>query len=302
MMSLLLERDRQLESALEILDRLSEILEQQYEESEDPDILKKFCIVKSDIGRVSLGLGEFEAAVENSSTALDLSQDLDGLEKTRLSSQITVGLGHYFLEQLEDAIDVFQTVLAESNEDVDVMLLVARALWAVGGDQERQVAIQQIQDWYFQTVQSNSSLSKDPQHVDSFASLGIVGVLTHDQQAMQQAEVGLRCTRTNSKQDGYIRRVLMQISECQQRNIDDVARAGIMLNPSSAREWTNLSRGGDAAAQLALRLAQRDHTMDTEELSSSYEKSGSLGDVQSGILLSPWRIQGWQKLGSLIDK
>lgn len=148
MMSLLLERDRQLEIALESLHRLSEILEQKYEESEDPDILKKFCIVKSDIGRVSLGLGEYEAAVENSSTALDLSQDLDGLEKARLSSQITVGLGHYFLGQLEDAIDVFQTVLAESDEDVDVMLLVARALWAAGGEQEKEIAFQQIQDWY----------------------------------------------------------------------------------------------------------------------------------------------------------
>jgi superkiller protein 3 len=148
MLSLLLERDKQLESASETLQRLSEILEQQYEESEDPRILQKFCIVKSDIGRVSLGLGEFEAAVENSSTSLDLSQDLEGLEKARLSSQITLGLGHYFLGQLEDAIDVFQTVLVESDEDVDVMLLVARALWAVGGDREREIAIQQIRDWY----------------------------------------------------------------------------------------------------------------------------------------------------------
>ena len=113
---------------------------------------------------------------------------------------------------------------------------------------------------------------------------------------MRQAEMGLRSTRTNTKQDGYIRHVLMQIAHCQQRNVDDVSRAGIMLNPSSAREWTNLSRGGDAAAQLALKLAQRDHTMDAEELSASYEKSESLGHVQSGILLSPWRIQGWQKL------
>lgn len=147
-MSLLLERDRQPESALETLHRLSEILEQEYEESEDPEILYKFCITKSDIGRISLGLNDFEAAVENCATALDLSQELHGLEKTRLSSQLVLGLGYYCLGQLEDAIDVFQTVLAESNEDVDVMLLVARALWAVGGDRERRVAIQEIFDWY----------------------------------------------------------------------------------------------------------------------------------------------------------
>jgi superkiller protein 3 len=148
MMSLLQERDQQLEAALETLLCLSDILEGKYEESEDVDILQKFCIVKSDIGRISLVLGHFEEAVESSSTALDLSQTLEGLEKTSLSSQIVVGLGHYFLRQMDDAIDVFQTVLSESNEDVDVMLLVARALWAVGGHREKEVAMQQIQDWY----------------------------------------------------------------------------------------------------------------------------------------------------------
>jgi superkiller protein 3 len=148
MMSLLLERAHQLSSALETLHRLSEILEQQYEDSEETDILHKFCIVKSDIGRISLGLEDYEAAVESSSTALDLSQDLEGLEKARLSSQITVGLGYYFLGQMQEAIDVFQTVLTESDDDVDVMLLISRALWAVGGDQEREIAIQQIREWY----------------------------------------------------------------------------------------------------------------------------------------------------------
>jgi superkiller protein 3 len=146
-MSLLLERSQQLASALETLLRLSDILEQQYEDSEDPGILFKFCVVKSDIGRICLGLEDYETAIENSSTALDLSQDLEGLEKARLSSQITVGLGYYFLGQMQDAIDMFQTVLAESDEDVDVMLLIARALWAVGGEQEREIAIQQIHDW-----------------------------------------------------------------------------------------------------------------------------------------------------------
>jgi len=148
MMTLLLERAGQLDSALETSQRLSDLLEQEYEESEDPETLFKFCIVKSDIGRLSLGLGDFESAVENASTALDLSQDLQGLEKTRLSSHVTVGLGYYFLGQMQEAIDMFQLVLEESNEDVDVMLLVARALWAVGGDQEREIALQQIQDWY----------------------------------------------------------------------------------------------------------------------------------------------------------
>lgn len=91
----------------------------------------------------------------------------------------------------------------------------------------------------------------------------------------------------------------MAISKIQGKNIDDVARASIMMDPSSAREWANLSLGGDATAQLAVKLAHHDHTMETDELSALYEKSGSMGDIQSGVVLSPWRVQGWQKLRSL---
>lgn len=148
LLSLILERDGQLEASLESLTHLSEVLERQYEDTEDEELLRKFCAVKSDIGRVSLGLGDFEAAVENGSTALDLSQDLQGLERARLSSQITVSLSYYFLGEMDNAIDMFQAVLAESDEDVDVMLLIACALWGTGGERERSIAVEQIQDWF----------------------------------------------------------------------------------------------------------------------------------------------------------
>jgi hypothetical protein len=106
----------------------------------------------------------------------------------------------------------------------------------------------------------------------------------------------LRNIKSSPKRDRNVRRLLMEISRSQGRDVDDVSRAGVMLNPSSARDWTNLSQGADAPAQMALKLAQKDFTMDMDELSQTYEKSGSLGDIQSGILLSPWRIKGWEKL------
>lgn len=113
---------------------------------------------------------------------------------------------------------------------------------------------------------------------------------------MEKAARTLRNMKLDAKQNRHVRHVLVAISQYQGRSIDDVSRINIMLNPSSVREWTNLSLGSDAAAQLALRLAHQDFTMDVEELSVSYEKSGSLNDVQSGILLSPWRVQGWEQL------
>jgi hypothetical protein len=120
--------------------------------------------------------------------------------------------------------------------------------------------------------------------------------LTHNRTAMERAENGLRRVRSDSRVDEDAEQVLRAISKSLGRDVDDVSRVQIMLDPTSAREWTHLSRGEDAVAQLALKLAQRDQTMDTEDLSKAYEKSGALGDLQSGILLSPWRFEGWQKL------
>ena len=127
-------------------------------------------------------------------------------------------------------------------------------------------------------------------------SLGAIGVLHNDQDAMQKAEQTLVCLRPDPPVDRSVSQVLTEIGRSQGQAVNDVSRTGIMLDPSSACAWSDLSRGCDVLARLALKLAQQDHTMDAEELSGCYEKSRSLDDVQSGILLSPWRIEGWLKL------
>jgi hypothetical protein len=142
-------------------------------------------------------------------------------------------------------------------------------------------------------------LAKDPKHVDALCSLGAIGVLQGDKETVQMVEGSLRNTDITSKQSKHVRHLLTELSRSQGKNIGDVSRAGIMLNPSAAQNWINLSRGsGDAPGLFALKLAQQDRTMSAEEISVIYEESGSIGHVQSAILLTPWRVEGWQKLKS----
>ena len=117
---------------------------------------------------------------------------------------------------------------------------------------------------------------------------------------MQTAENALRSTETASRETKYVRQLLTELTRSQGKNVDDVSRAGIMLNPSAAQNWINLAaaRGHDAPVQFALKLAQLDRTLGTEEVSIIYDKGISLGDVQSSVLLAPWRIEGWQRLNS----
>jgi hypothetical protein len=116
---------------------------------------------------------------------------------------------------------------------------------------------------------------------------------------MDQAEMGLREADVGSEQEKMVRSVLREIARLKGHNADDVSRAQIMLNPGSASAWSHMTTGEDVLVQLALKLARIDKSMEAEELSELYEKSRTFGDVQSGIMLCPWRTEGWNKLVSL---
>ena len=130
-------------------------------------------------------------------------------------------------------------------------------------------------------------------------SLGAIGVSTENHEVIDQAELGLRETDVGNQQEKYVRSVLREIARVKGHDSHDVSRAQIMLNPASASAWSHLTTGEDVLVQLALKLARIDRSMEAEELSGLYEKSGVLGDVQSGIMLCPWRTEGWNKLVSL---
>lgn len=112
--------------------------------------------------------------------------------------------------------------------------------------------------------------------------------------------MGLRSADLRCQRQKHVQSVLREIARSKGQEAHDVSRAQIMLNPALASAWSGLATGRDVVTQLALKLARVDKTVETEELSELYGRSGFRGDVQSGILLCPWRSEGWQKLGSLL--
>jgi len=137
----------------------------------------------------------------------------------------------------------------------------------------------------------------DSHHIRSLCAFGAISVLKNDIKGIHIVEAALRGMASSPKRH-EIRELLSQISLSARQNADDVSRVGILLDPSSATEWIRLSRGGNAVADLSLKLALRDPTIETEDMARIYEASEWLGAVQSAILLSPWRVQGWTKLKS----
>lgn len=143
------------DSASEKLEIVCSQVEQRYEESEDEKDLAMFAEAKADLARAYLGEKNYELATENASTALDLSEDLEELKACRLSAHLTNGLAYYFSNDMDQSLDMFKSALTESSENPDVVALLSQVLWMKGGDEEREVARQQLITWSVLTTQYN---------------------------------------------------------------------------------------------------------------------------------------------------
>lgn len=145
--SLLSERARAFSEASTKLETVCETVEKSYEETESETELVKYAEAKADLARMYLGQRRFEDAVESANLALDLSGEIDNVKRCRLSAHLTGGLAYYYLGQMEESLEMFKAALEESNSNPDVIVLLSQVLWAKAGEDERDVAREQLLTW-----------------------------------------------------------------------------------------------------------------------------------------------------------
>jgi superkiller protein 3 len=185
------ERVQEFTPAAAKLEIVCNTVEQRYEETESEEDLIRYAQAKADLARVRLGLKEYEAAVENASLALDLSGDTEALKNCRLSAHLTAGLAHYYLGAMDDSLEMFKAALTESNENPDVVCLLSQVLWAKGGDEERDVARDQL----------FACIEKHPDHLQSTLLLGAIGVLDNNEDVVDAVMDDLQAVCGDDKID-----------------------------------------------------------------------------------------------------
>jgi superkiller protein 3 len=295
--ALLDERVRDFTSAVRKLERVCSIYEQHYEETESDDDLVKFAQSKADLARMYLGLDNYPEAIESASMALDLSGDIPQLQTCRLSAHLTSGLAHYYSHQMDDSLEMFKAALAESEENPDVVCLLSQVLWAKGGEEERDVARDQL----FATIEAN------PEHLGSILLLGTIGVLDKSQDV---AEAVLDDLRSFRAKEGLPREVkekidnlltaIAQLSSSETSGLDTVsiATSAVFMRPAATENWSRLATIAEDvfAAETALRVAQRAKDCDCERLAKAYAGIATIGCDLRAIFLAPWLVDGWEAL------
>ena len=305
--SLFLERINDIESSVYLLSQISATVEADFEVTESPASLSRFSLAKSDLARTQLAAGLFSEAIESGELALQLSAEDAGNELSsttrqvcRLSAHLTVGLAHYYSKDPKAALEYFEPALEESNQNPDAVCLLAQVLWATEDDKSRVQAREKLFD----------SIESHPDHVQSILLLGIIALLDKDLESLDAVITTLQDLRTthNLTEDeragvGEVLRSIAAFSEgnAEQEVLKEV-QTDVFLHPNQSHGWSRLADvgGSDYAADMALKTANKSvpprSTLGAGDLSAAFVGTGKLADIQKGIFLAPWKMNGWDAL------
>lgn len=314
LLALFAERIGDFSTSVEALEEVCAAAELAYEKSESNEFLVRYAQAKADLARALLGKSEFEEAITNAETALDLSEDADELgpaysearRKWRLSAHITAGLAHSHLKQIEKSIKMFQAALEESGHAPDVVCMLAQVLWAKGGEAEKEAARSQL----FDVIENH------PDHVQAVALLAVTGLFDADEDVLEAVEESLKALRQSDKvgvlDKIQVTKVLAGLVGCksQQQKGPEVDRMavvtdalyGIMLAPSQPQGWLELAQataenddsGPSCAAEMAVlngnKMVPPGGNLTADDLARAYEGTGRVEDVLKAKMLAPWSV------------
>ncbi|PSN62718.1 TPR-like protein [Corynespora cassiicola Philippines] len=312
--ALFLERVGNHDSAIDALSSICETAEQDYESSESLTALARYAQAKTDLSRNLLASGSYENAVEEAETALDLLSDFDAeankaimsaeiLSKTRLSARLTAGLAHYYRGDIEASIPYFRTSLEATGSNPDIICLLAEVLWAKGGENEKEVAREQL----------FAAVEKWGKHVGIVTLLGAMAVLDEDIDTMEAVVEDLNSLRMDKElgadQVAKVEKVIEAISAFQGGEEEELneAKRAVMLAPWKHTGWAELAdaAGGDAfAATLAKETARRSvapaGALSANGLAEAFAGTGDVKDAQRAVVLAPWAKHGWGALAECL--
>lgn len=306
--SLFSERIGSYSDTISNLQSVCSAVESEYEVSESTSALLKFAQAKADLARAQLAGGNYTSAADSAETALDLSGDETEAHdptahgKCRLSAHLTAGLAYYHNGSMDPAIGMFRTALEETDGDPDIVCLLAQVLWAKGGEQERNVAREQLFD----------CVEKHPGHINAMTLLGVIAVLDGDQATIEAVTADLQALRTqdgiDSQQQRKVGEVLAAIATLgsteQGQHSAQVSEAttAVMLAPSQPHGWSQLAGlaeeayPADMALLTALKAVPPRGLLDAEDLCEAYAGTNRVGDAQRAVAMAPWMVCGWEAL------
>ncbi|KAI7868094.1 hypothetical protein BDF14DRAFT_1912212 [Spinellus fusiger] len=319
LLGLLLERLHQFARAAEAFAGAILALENQAEDGilEESEQKRRMAKVHGNLGRTLCASGDFEGAIASYQNALMLGES-EG--SARVYWQLGAGIAHYFEDQLEASLEMFETALNETESDTalrqDVVVLLSKVLWALGGDEQRTVAKEQL----FSCIADNSS------YLPAIFSLCVMGMLEDDPTLTGAAlhELGKVAVSEAFESDKeqwipWLFSRFHKLQGTQSQAIRSVAKS-IHQHPWLALLWRRIaydlvqetSETRDVTHTMtssALTMTLGNRSTSADDKAEAYEcvaraskEKQALREAQRAIMAAPWRLKSWKILAGSMQQ
>ncbi|CAR27537.1 hypothetical protein ZYGR_0N00180 [Zygosaccharomyces rouxii] len=143
---LALERLRIFPYATGVADRLVRLIESRFEKGQDNDELYNFAVVKAQIARVQLGLGQYDAVIENADLSRSILVDFENENNTSIfvSNHICLALAYFFSDNFDETLTHLEELLRLSKESKHLVILISKLLYSVGSEDTKTIAIEEL--------------------------------------------------------------------------------------------------------------------------------------------------------------
>ncbi|KIJ39435.1 hypothetical protein M422DRAFT_32689 [Sphaerobolus stellatus SS14] len=306
------ESAQQTHLALELVTRSIRVLERAYEESEDTQTEENFALANGTLGRLRLATNDYIGALEAFSTTLSLlpaETESSRIKIMRSLAQFGSGIANFRLGELEAALEVFETCLAEVPDDMStvrghVTVFLAQTLWALGSPEAQETARGQLLE----------CISTDPENLTAMSALVAIGILESDDSLVDAAlsEIqGLTLDKRAELDPGRIvTRLLIQnhLARGRAKEALSEAQRAVYREPvddTSRKALTSLLlQQGHAGAAGAIIEGNRNAPRETLDVSlrlsaiATCERNPDIAtqQAQKSVLLAPWKSDNWKAL------
>lgn len=230
----------------------------------------------SHLARLYLATNDFETAKAEAQASLEGDAD----ENVHLCAMLVQGLAHYFLNEFDEALDLFTAALEFSDQAQDVVVLLVQVLWAHGGDDERQVAIDNIYD----------SMGTHGSNLRMVLLLGVIGLLSNDQDvvdAIRDEINGQSVAELATDKEYSVPLVLSRLE-----NSQEPFHRALFRNPAAYALWKRVD------PKQALRVSASTSNISCQQLSDAYAAVVTPENAQRAVFYSPGSKTAWRALAS----
>lgn len=185
--------------AIERVEKASSLLEQEFENTEDPQVALRFAVVQSNLARIRLATGDVQGATEAAEVALGLLDDdtaddeeaataIGGEQRirARCNTQLSLALAQYHSGSVELALSTLTTARQELGSRANEVQLVGKSHMPllVTLQAQLQYVLGKVEEAKSTLLDAIASTSTD---VVSIVTLGAIAVLEQDADLLDAA-------------------------------------------------------------------------------------------------------------------